>query len=340
MVNTQKKFGNGDRIAYVDLFAGPGRYLDGTMSTPLLVLEKAIENPDLTERLVTYFNDKNPEIAGSLQEAIESLPGVETLEHEPVIENYEVGPDMVEAFESAKLVPSLLFVDPWGYKGLSLGLIQSVVKDWGCDCIFFFNYNRINMGLSNPYVKEHMKALFGQKRARELRRTIRLLSSEERELVIVEELCAALRDLGPEYVLPFRFKSSQTTRTSHHLIFVSKHQLGYTIMKDIMARESSDEHQGVATFEYNPHATAEQPLLFALSRPLDALADMLLEEFAGQTLSMLEIFEQHNVNRPYVKKNYKDVLWELEESDKITASKHNRNSFADHVLATFPEISG
>ena len=32
-----------NRIAYIDLFAGPGRYEDGTLSTPLLVLTKAID---------------------------------------------------------------------------------------------------------------------------------------------------------------------------------------------------------------------------------------------------------------------------------------------------------
>src|SRR5436190_1804539 len=33
---------NDQRIAYVDLFAGPGRYEDGAKSTPLLILEQAI----------------------------------------------------------------------------------------------------------------------------------------------------------------------------------------------------------------------------------------------------------------------------------------------------------
>ena len=41
IISTQQKTG-GDRIAYIDLFAGPGRYNDGTKSTPLLVLERAI----------------------------------------------------------------------------------------------------------------------------------------------------------------------------------------------------------------------------------------------------------------------------------------------------------
>jgi len=35
------------RIAYIDLFAGPGRYLDGSKSTPLMILEQAIADPDL-----------------------------------------------------------------------------------------------------------------------------------------------------------------------------------------------------------------------------------------------------------------------------------------------------
>ena len=61
-------------------------------------------------------------------------------------------------------MPTFFFVDPWGYKGLSLRLINSVLKDWGCDCVFFFNYNRINMGLGNDAVEKHMDALFGKER--------------------------------------------------------------------------------------------------------------------------------------------------------------------------------
>ena len=63
-----------NRIAYIDLFAGPGRYKDGTKSTPLLVLEKAIQDPDMREMLVTIFNDKNEDNSYSLQQAINSLP--------------------------------------------------------------------------------------------------------------------------------------------------------------------------------------------------------------------------------------------------------------------------
>src|SRR5271165_4458933 len=43
----------GGRIAYIDLFAGRGRYKDGTKSTPLLVLETAIADPNMRGYLVT-----------------------------------------------------------------------------------------------------------------------------------------------------------------------------------------------------------------------------------------------------------------------------------------------
>ena len=339
MINTQNKNRwyqrSEKRIAYIDLFAGPGRYSDGTISTPLLVLEKAIHDEDLRQRLVTIFNDKDERNTNSLSEAIKELSGIETLNYQPQVETQEVGEEIVNMFEEMRLVPTLFFVDPWGYKGLSLRLVNSVVKDWGCDCIFFFNYNRINMGLNNDKVREHMNALFGKERADNLRAQLALLTPQQRELTIVETLCQAIRDSGPEYVLPFRFKDDRGSRTSHHLIFVSKHFTGYKIMKEIMAKESSDLQQGVATFEYNPGNAQQQPFLFGLSRPLDKLGDMLLNEFAGQTLKMIEIYEQHNVNRPYTRKNYKDVLSQLEDKKKIKASKHRKNTFGDNVLVTF-----
>ena len=76
---------------------------------------------------------------------------------------------MVKRFEENKLVPTLFFVDPWGYKGMTLRLINSVLKDWGCDCCFFFNYSRVNAGLGNDAVEKHMDALFGSERASSLR---------------------------------------------------------------------------------------------------------------------------------------------------------------------------
>jgi three-Cys-motif partner protein len=234
-----------NRIAYIDLFCGPGRYKDGTESTPIQILQVAARHPKLSQMLVTLFNDLDHENVASLQAAIEAMPEVKMLKHKPCVYNHEVGTEIAKQFESMKMIPTFFFVDPWGYKGLSLKLINSVLQNWGCDCVFFFNYNRISMGLNNELVKAHMNALFGQNRADALRTRLGSLSGDQKEVTIIEELSNALREMGGRYVLPFRFRNAAGNRTTHHLIFVSKHVRGYEIMKDVMARESSSTEQGV-----------------------------------------------------------------------------------------------
>ncbi|MGO9323532.1 MAG: three-Cys-motif partner protein TcmP [Terracidiphilus sp.] len=328
------------RIAYIDLFAGKGRYNDGTKSTPLLVLEKAVSNPDLCQHLVTLFNDADRENADALEREIASLPGVDSLTHKPQVVAEEVGDKIVAMFDQMKLVPTFFFVDPWGYKGLSLGLINSVLKNWGCDCVFFFNYNRISMGLGNSAVEEHMNVLFGDQRANNLRQKLAGLPSHEREAAIVEALIEALRELGADYVLPFCFKDERGTRTSHHLVFATKHPRGYRIMKEIMAKHSSESHQGVASFGYCPASTIH-PLLFELNRPLDDLQGLLLNEFAGKTLTTQDVYERHNVGRPYTMTNYKAVLLKMEGQGLIKVNrlgkKRRKGTFPEDVLVKFPD---
>lgn len=344
MIGVSKKNSYLTRIGYMDLFAGPGRYRDGAMSTPLAVLEHTIGDPDLRRMLVTIFNDGDANNSNTLADEIAKLTGIDTLKHAPVILNEEVDDAMAKQFAEIEFIPSFFFLDPWGYKGLSLKLFDSVLKDWGCDCVFFFNYNRINMGVPNPKIEGRIEDLFGEERAALLRPRLEGESPETRELLIVEALSEALREKGrTRYVLPFRFRHPERGRTSHHLFFVSKNVLGYNIMKDIMARESSTKEQGVPTFEYNPQHPALQPqgLLFELARPLDDLGPMLMDEFSGQTLTMLEVFERHHIGRRYVKANYKDKLRELEDAGKITATpsagQRKKGTFADTVRVTFPK---
>jgi three-Cys-motif partner protein len=326
------------RIAYIDLFAGKGRYHDGTKSTPLLVLETAINDPEMSQYLVSLFNDADPQNADSLEREIEALPGIERLKSRPQVATEDVGEKIVTMFEQMKLVPTFFFVDPWGYKGLSLGLINSVLKNWGCDCVFFFNYNRINMGLGNDAVEAHMNVLFGETRADALRERTAGLPPQEREATIVEALIQALRELGAEYVLPFCFKDENGSRTSHHLVFATKHPRGYRIMKEIMAKHSSEEQQGVASFGYCPASTIH-PLLFELNRPLDDLEGMLQVDFAGQTRTVQEIYDRHNVGLPYTMKNYKTVLMGMEERGLVHAErpgkKRRKGTLPDDVEVTF-----
>ena len=329
----------GGKIAYIDLYTGPGRYKDGAASTPLLVLQTAINDSKMAQMLVSYFNDAKDENAATLREEIDKLPGVKKLKYRPITTCGEVDDEAARYFEETQLIPSFSFIDPFGYKGLSLKIIKGVIKDWGCDCVFFFNYNRINAGIGNRFVATHMDALFGNERADALRAKLPGLTPVLREAAILEELANEIKGLGGKYVLPFTFKNTSGNRTSHNLIFVSKHIRGYSIMKSIMAGESSTHDEGVPSFIYSP-ADASTPLLFSLAQPLSKLTQSLLDRFSGQEMNFRQIYESHSIDTPYVEKNYRETLKQLENGGTIgvrsTKGKRRAGTFPEHVLIRFP----
>jgi three-Cys-motif partner protein len=94
------------KIAYVDLFSGPGRYRDGSASVFLLVLENAISDPVLRNRLVTIFNDHNDNNSRTLEEEISKLPGINNLRFKPVVNNEIVGQRIIDQLTKGSLVPT------------------------------------------------------------------------------------------------------------------------------------------------------------------------------------------------------------------------------------------
>src|SRR5208337_433184 len=133
----------------------------------------------------TGAGNPGPGYAASLQKTIDSLPGIKSMKYHPTVYNDEVDIGFGKVFEHRNLIPILLFLDPWGYKGISIELVGSVLKHWGCDCILFFNYNRIQVSLTNPRVTEHMDALFGKERADNLREQLETVPADEKELTII-----------------------------------------------------------------------------------------------------------------------------------------------------------
>lgn len=334
----------GDRLAYVDLFCGPGRFEDGKASTPLWILNNAKSRPELCKRLVTIFNDKDSKLATRLEAEIDALPGIDNLQHRPQVSNLAVGSQLAGLLRSQQSMPTLFFIDPWGYKGLSLDLIGMAIRNWGCDCIFFFNYNRINPGLTNPAVFELINDLFGSERAEALRAKAAGRSPEERQMIIIDTLIDALGDVGGKYVIPFEFESEHGQRTSHYIIFVSKDFRAYHIMKEVMVGLSSDEGE-VKNFEYVPMRSPQMSFFREIGRKhsISTLKDLLGVACAGSTQKVKQIYENNTIGTPYTLRNVKDALIALESEGRVTidrpANKRIRLgqvTLGDDRVVTFP----
>jgi three-Cys-motif partner protein len=347
MLGAQKKWRKGmdPEIAYFDLFAGEGRYKDGAKSTPILILEEAIRNPKLTRSLITFFNEKQLSSYSKLCSEIAAVPMLSSLKYQPEVRNQEIDDDFADRLmQWNNRPPTLFFLDPWGYKGLSLKLIRTVLTGFGCDCIFFFNYSRVNAAISNPLMEKHIAAIFGNQRAQKLRNEVSVArNARQRQLLIIDALKEAIKQLGGDYCIEYFFLNDRGSRMSHFLILASKNRKAYDIMKDIMARESSSKSAGVPLLGFDPRDSF-QPDLFQPNF-IDDLAQELMIKFAGECLSVQAIFDQHNYGTRYVFQNYQEALKLLEQRGQIIGDPPIENrtkagvvTCAKTVRFTFPSL--
>lgn len=320
-------------MAYVDLYAGRGRYEDGYESTPLLVVNSAINQPQVVNKMAFLFNDIDETNVTSLKGEIESLPGYSKLTKPPIYTNLAVGDRIVTEINKLGNVPIFLYLDPWGYRGLTLRLISSILRGWGSEVIFFFNFSRINSALSNVKVARHMHMLFGSERAKYLKAATDGKTPFEREDLIIDELQKALKDAGANHVLPFSFKDDNGRRTKQHLVFATKNQLGFRRMKDVMGRWSSPNPNGTPSYQYTSQLT------FGFDSGFSELIEQLISEFSGKTIFVDDLISQHHTKTKYREMDYKATIKEMEARGLLkavpSAEERRKDTLADDTLLIF-----
>lgn len=323
-------------IAYIDLYSGPGRYRDGKPSTPILVIEQALKDPQLRDRLVTIFNDHDQQSVAQLQRELEGI-GAHQLRYPPVLLCSEVDERLTRELSRVHFPPALSFIDPWGYKGVSLDLLRALMRTRGSERVLFFNYRRINPATNNPAVEERMRELFGNELAMELKRELPGLSAHGREGFIISKFRDVLRQSVARYVLPFRFLNPRGTRTTHHLLFLTNHPLGLGIMKDIMRREGGSES---APLEYSRTRETQSELPMVREWQISQLADELVVRFKGRTLRLRQLYYEHHPFTSWTFPDYQGAVMLLEEQGRITcdppASMRRPGALGPKTILLFP----
>lgn len=307
-------------MGYIDLFCGPGKYENDKDSAPLLIIRNVLENPILAAKMKFIFNDQDEKNIDALKRNIEIVDYNSLLSSNILYYTFTVGKRFDHTIIPSN-IPILSFVDPFGYKGLTMNLIDILINNAGSDCIFFFNYNRINMAFGNIKFDEHLIGLFGRERTEKLKNELESLSVAQREMVVLNSLIEALTENRSNFVLPFKFYSTEKLRTSHFIIFVTKHPTACKIMKQIMYTNSAKDVDGVATYSfedsYNFANRLEQLSLF--NRPLQDLKNQLSEKNCGKQVRVVDLCNEVDCDfrSHYVGANVKEALRRLEEEQKI-----------------------
>jgi hypothetical protein len=252
----------------------------------------------------------DPDNYHQLKTAIHSVPGAGALRYEPTITNSIIDGRWVSKLSKLG-VPTLVFLDPCGYKGLSLKLIATVLRGFGNDCIFFFNYSRINMKLDLAIMNRSVDEFFEPARAKALRARIQNRSASEREEIILAAVESSITEAGG-IPLHFRFKSDRG-RCSHYLVYASKSRKAAGMMKSILRSASPDVMEGVGSGEYDPRGGGESRSLFS---GLYEVEHRLLSVFTAREIRFGCLLEEEAQTR-YTESNYRDALLKLEGEGRV-----------------------
>lgn len=320
-----QKYKQISQVVYIDLFSGPGYYEDGTSSTPIKILDCIYaskgQNVDLNKGVKTFFNDVKPQLVEKLGENILKLPYYDELIFKPVLLNEEANHELLKNLLN-KDIPSLTFIDPFGYK-FSLDMLLSAVKDWGSDLFMLFNINRIRAAIQNPVVENVMNEIFQNKLEAIRKFYISEKNPQKRESYLINQFEKTFNDKG---YMSFKFKInfSEKNAPSHYLILVTKVKMAYHRIKEIMSKYSDLQSDGVPLFSANskmPPIFFEDSVDFSIYKlEIDLLNGK--NKFNNSTLE--SIFEIHSIGTNYIKQNYKTAIENLLNKKKINLFDKNR----------------
>lgn len=318
-----------EKIGYLDLFSGPGMYEDGNPSTPILIARNCMKDEDLKNRVWMVFNDKC--YSEQLKKNFNKEFPEGTFKYKPhfghstVGESQEINDFIVKNTCKGRFneQPSVLFIDPWGYKGIETTVLSQFLSYWGNELFIFINSKRINPALENDKFEEPMRCLFPNSYDK-----VKVDIRNKR--TVSERLQFIIDNLGKEYeallksrvyYTAFKFQEEDIETTSHFILHLSKNKRGFDLVKQIYNDFANvgTIFDGVNTYTFDVKKITNpvEELFDTNSENIDALKNMLLEEYKGRTITSYDLFEEHQQNCLYSRSHYVKALRRLVEEGAV-----------------------
>lgn len=179
-------------IAYIDGFAGPGRYSTGEDGSPVLAVKAVLaQRVPITAALQFFFVEKESARAADLESALHEIPvaaNLRTSVHNATFEEAYLA--TIKPYLDRTRPPVFAFLDPFGYTGIPFDVVCDILRRHSAEVLITFMYEEINRFALVPHQAEHMDRLFGTD---EWRAISRVESASERR-AFFERLYA--RQLG------------------------------------------------------------------------------------------------------------------------------------------------
>ena len=317
------------RICYIDGFCGPGSYeARGSIynGSPIIALKVAKEFSGKAE-LVCIFIDKNKDYCEALGYRIHELG----LEGKYYIEHAEFEEVITALLDKvANLVPAFCFIDPFGYSGLPLRVIERFLQRPATEAFINFMYEPISRFITVKAQHPYMDELFGTRKWRYV--LGHDFQQDEREIFVRDLYHQQLKTCA-KYVWPFQLKDPVRGRTIYYLFHCTNHRKGIKVMKEVMYRAGTN-----GTYSYQGKESSQMSL-FSAEPSIKELDESLLDKFAGSKVTFNEIIDS-TLDWPFIEKHYREVLNKLNGQElirKIPITTKTQRGFNGKDIAVFSE---
>lgn len=303
------------RIAFIDAFAGPGRYTGGERGSPLIALDVIRSHPALSRlgEVNLLFVEADEDRCAYLQQEIEPyrsrLP--ERIKFEAKHGKFdETLTTLLDDIEGAKrgLVPCLMMVDPFGVSDTPLSVIRRFLQHGQSETLVTFMVDFIDRFDEGKEFPPHLDALFGTE---EWREAAALEKKDDRREYLFELYRRQLKAAGATQVV--RFDLWDGGRLVYALFHASKHCRACDRMKESIWKADPSG-------EFSFRASRKGQLGLLLGPSFDALVDALVARFVGKgPIRMSEIldFVASDETDYYTGKLRKEALAPMEKAGRL-----------------------
>lgn len=321
-----------ERFGYFDMFAGPGIYEDGQLSTPILVAQKCVSDNILKDKVWMIFNDMT--FGMKLKENFLSYFPNGTFGIKPFFANRIFGETpKIDTFLTRNTIknfynecPTLLFIDPWGYKHINTKVLSQFLNYWGNEIFIFINTKRLNADFEKEVSQANLMNVFPItyetiKKEKKLQGSV-----EERHKFIVDNLGKEFKAVlnSNVYYTAFEFREENQGAPSHYLLHLTKGAKGYELIKQVYDRYANTHRTltGYVTYTFDPKKTPISDFVdeFFKQENIETLKKQLMETFAKRSIPAYLLFKEHQKNCLYAERHYRLALRQLVDEKKISVS--------------------
>ena len=226
------------RLVLLEGFAGPGRYADGEMGSPLIMLDAFLAHRSrhqIGAELVYFFIEGRRDRVDYLEAEIARLDLPGQVKVQVIHGRYEdTFGELIDSITEAgkRLAPTFAFVDPFGYSHASMDLTGRFLQFERCEVLIFVPLYHVNRFVELDGQERAMTALFGSEDGW---RNVSEIGREQSRMDFLHDLFRdQLRDVCKlRYVRSFEILTGGTN-SGYHLFFGTNHIKGLEKMKESM----------------------------------------------------------------------------------------------------------